>query len=171
MSMIFRLRMLSLEDENFVRDYELPYTMNLFDFHNFICDDLGYDSQNMSSFFSSNDEWEKIQEFTLLDMGIDDMENPPQPMDKIILGQILHQNFDRLIYCFNIFENRSMYLELSGAEKEKDGFEYPRVMFANGDAPSQFDTGASVPSESIFDQVMDDFGDFEGDDLYDDDFL
>ena len=36
MSMVFRFRMLSDENDNFVRDYEVPYDMTLLDFHNFI---------------------------------------------------------------------------------------------------------------------------------------
>lgn len=172
MAMIFKLRMLSHEDENFIRDYELSYTMSLMDFHYFICDDLGYDKNNMSSFFTSNESWEKLQEFTLMDMGLENSEDAPIPMEEVALGQLFRKNNDRLIYTFDPFEDRAMFLELAGAEKSKDEFSYPRVAFENGEAPNQFDADASPVNKSIFEEVMDDFGDFGdpggGDEFMDD---
>ena len=41
--MVFRFRMLSDENDNFVRDYEVPYDMTLLDFHNFILRSLEYE--------------------------------------------------------------------------------------------------------------------------------
>ena len=79
MSMIFTWRMLSDEDDNFVRDYEVPYDMNLLDFHKFICEDLGYEDSTVSSFFLSDQMWERHTEFTLIDMGQDpDAEHDPE---------------------------------------------------------------------------------------------
>ena len=52
MSMVFRFRMLSDENDNFVRDYEVPYDMTLLDFHNFILRSLEYE-ECMASFFTS----------------------------------------------------------------------------------------------------------------------
>ena len=40
MSMVFRFRMLSDENDNFVRDYEAMYDMTLLDFHDFILQSL-----------------------------------------------------------------------------------------------------------------------------------
>lgn len=170
MSMIFKLRMLCDEDDNFVRDYEVPYTFSLLDFHNFICEDLDYDSENMSSFFLSDKRWEKLQEFTLMDMGDDSMENSPIPMEKATLGQLLHNINDRLIYVFDSFEDRSMFLELTGAEKENKDFDYPRILFSHGDAPDQFDASASTSNKSIFEEAMDDYSDFDGDDTFEDEY-
>ena len=42
MSMVFQFRMLSDENDHFVRDYEVMYDMNLLDFHRFILRSLGY---------------------------------------------------------------------------------------------------------------------------------
>ena len=111
--MIFKFRMLSDEDDNFVRDYEVPYDMTLLEFHSFICKDLKYDCNNMTSFFASDANWDKLREFTLADMGLGDDpedENLPMPMEKVILSQIIRKNNDRLIYQFDIFGDRAMYL-------------------------------------------------------------
>ncbi len=51
MSMVFRFRMLSDENDNFVRDYEVLYDTTLLDFHNFILRSLEYEDC-MASFFT-----------------------------------------------------------------------------------------------------------------------
>ncbi len=170
MTMILKLRMLSDEDDNFLRDYELPYTLNLLDFHRFICNDLGYEAGNVTSFFLADENWEKIREFTAADMGHDGAENAPIPMEHVTLGQLLHKNRDRLIYVFDMFGDRALYLEVTGADKEQQTFDYPRVALAHGEAPNQFDPELSTPNKSIFEEAMDDFSDYGGDDDYDDEY-
>lgn len=171
--MIFNFRMLSDEDENFLRDYEIPYSLTLKDFHNFICDDLEYDQYEMSSFFLSDNQWQKLQEFTIDDMGMESVDDgfpSPIPMENITLGEIIHDKFQRLLYVFDVYEDRAFFLELLEAKKESDGVEYPRVQLANGEAPDQFDSSKSKGNRSIFEEAMDDWGDYEGDDSYDDEY-
>lgn len=49
MSMVFRFRMLSDENDHFVRDYEVMYDTTLLDFHRFILQSLEYE-ECMASF-------------------------------------------------------------------------------------------------------------------------
>lgn len=51
MSVILKLRMLSDEDDCFLRDYEVPYESTLEELHDFICNDLQYEKIPESSFF------------------------------------------------------------------------------------------------------------------------
>jgi len=53
----------------------------------------------------------------------------------------------------------------------KDG-SYPREIYAQADAPDQYDPSktATAGEGSIFDEVMGEFNDFEGDDNYDDEY-
>ena len=136
--MIFRFRMLSDENDNFVRDYEVPYDMTLLDFHRFLLESLEYE-ECMTSFFTADERWEKLGEFTLMDMG-EDSPGAPRPMESVTLGQIIHNLRDRLIYLFDMFGDR-----------------YRAGVVQSGEG-------------SIFDEVMDDFRDFEGDDNYDDEY-
>lgn len=170
MSMIFRFTMLSDENDNFVRDYEVEYDMPLADFHNFICSDLKYDASQMASFFTSNREWEKLREYTLFDMGDDGAadEQSPLPMDGVILSNIIHNNNDRLIYIFDFLNERGMYLELMETHKKPADGKYPRCVISEGAAPGQFESDATQQQGSIFDDVMEEFNDFDGDDSYDD---
>lgn len=176
MSMIFKFRMLSNEVEDFVRDYEVPYDMNLADFHTFLRESVQYSPAEMASIFTSDSEWEKMREFTSVDMGFgpsDDAEFPvPQPMDSITLGQLLHEKFGRLIYVFDIFNERQFFIELVEAKFAEDGVDYPRIVTSEGEPPVQYrDQGEEPdPERSMFDEAMDEFGDFAGDDTYDDEY-
>lgn len=168
--MIYQFRALSDENDRFVRDYQLMYNTTLRDFHAFICDDLAFDPESMASFFLSDRHWDKLREFTLFDMGDDAGEQAPQTMDGVTLHQIMDDNGDRLIYTFDIFGDRSLFMEMTGVYKSDENTEYPYILFAEGDAPGQFDVCAPAGSDSIFDEAMDEFGGFEGDDNYQDDF-
>lgn len=167
--MVFRFRMLSDENDNFLRDYEVSYDATLLDFHQFILDSLEYEPC-MASFFKADDRWEKQQEFTSMDMGLDAVEEGPEAMERTTLGQIIHNKRDRLIYLFDMFGDRAYFLELTGVFEAQPGAVYPREIFAQADAPDQYDPSKSVAGDegSIFSEVMADFNDFEGDDNYDD---
>lgn len=161
--MVFKFRMLSDENDHFVRDLEVPYDMTLRDFHAFIESSLGYDA-GMASFFTADDHWERLREYTLLDMG--DPESVL--MESVTLGQLLHRNRERLIYLFDQLNDRAFYLELIEAKRPETAVTYPRVAFEHAPAPDQYDPEANEDEGSIFEQMMDDFGEFEGDDSYDD---
>ncbi|MBO5692768.1 MAG: hypothetical protein J6R74_02365 [Tidjanibacter sp.] len=178
MSMVFKFRMLSDESDVFVRDYEVKYDMNLLEFNDFICRDLRYDNSGMTSFFLSDGQWMKLREFTLMDMGAgmggyaDEPDEAPLPLEKIVLGQLIHNNHDRLIWLFDMFADRAYYLEMIEAKFAEEGVEYPRTLFAHGEPSDQYDPEAGGANEkSIFEEMMDDFGDFGGgDDSYDDEY-
>lgn len=165
--MIFKFKVLSVEDEKFVRDYELRYDSTLLDFHRLICEDLGFESEEMASFFLSNKNWEKLREFTLMDMDddADESESSPISMDKIALGQIIRQKHERLIYTYDLLNDRGLFIELIESHTGKKNIDYPYVAFAQGDAPLQY---GGEREGAIFSEMMGDFED-EFDDKFDDD--
>lgn len=170
--MVFQFRMLSDENDNFVRDYEVMYDMTLLELHNFILQTLEYEPC-MASFFTADQLWERQREFTLMDMGEATDEEPTPTMDSVTLGQILHKRRDRLIYLFDMFGDRAYYLELTGVVKADPQSVYPREVFARAEVPDQYDpskNNAEEPEEDIFSEMLGDFVDFEGDDNYDDEY-
>ena len=104
-------------------------------------------------------------------MGIEGDE-APESMERVTLGQIIHNNRDRLIYLFDLFGDRAYYLELTGTYEADAKASYPREIFAQAEAPDQYDPSKTRPDDegSIFDDAMGDFSDFEGDDSYDDEY-
>lgn len=174
MSMILKFRMLSDENDNFIRDYEIPYDITLLDFHHFICKNLSYDPDNMTSFFLSDSQWGKVREFTLFDVGEDEFEpeaeQAPVPMESVVIGQVIHKNHDRLIYLFDMFGDRALFLELMATVTAEKDVKYPRVTLSEAEAPNQLDADSSGSGGSIFDDAMGEFNDFGGDDSFDDEY-
>lgn len=165
--MVFRFRMLSDENDRFVRDYEAMYDMSLLDFHRFILETLEYDAC-MASFFTADERWEKLREFTSEEMG--DGPDDPTPMERVALGQLIRRRRDRLIYLFDLFNDRAYYLELTGTYEADPAASYPREIYAQAEAPDQYDPSKNIVGDegSIFEEMMGDFNEFEGDDSYDD---
>lgn len=168
--MILRLRMLSDENDNFVRDFEVQHEMHLLDLHKFIIDSIGYDDC-MASFYTADSQWNPQQEFSLMDLGDEQFEGAPIAMDKITLAELVVSECNRLIYQFDMLADRAFYLEVVSVSQPNPELEYPRVSFENARVPDQYDPDA-VPADdgSIFDEIMDEFGEFDGDDSYDDEY-
>ncbi len=162
--------MLSDENDNFVRDFEVSHEMNLLELHNFIIASIGYDDC-MASFYSADDQWQPLQEFSLMDLGEEQFEGAPMAMEKVTLAELVVSECNRLIYQFDMIADRAFYLEVVSATQPNPELEYPRVSFENARVPDQYDPDA-VPADdgSIFDEIMDEFGEFDGDDSYDDEY-
>lgn len=167
MSIVLKFRMLSDEDDNFFRDYEIDQSSTLKEFHSFICEDLEYDDYEPASFFLSDSSWQKLKEFTVNDMGINeqvDDEFVPMPMTSITIGEIISANYERMLFVFDLIEDRAYFIDLIEPIKPEDDRTYPRVLLAHGEAPDQFDAKLSTENRSIFDEAMDDWDDFGGND-------
>lgn len=162
---VYKFRMLTDENDHFVRDYEVPATMNLLELHNFIIETLEYEPC-ISSFYTADAQWERLREFTTVDMGFES-EDPtseevaPQTMESAVLCEILRYMHDRLIYNFDLFASRAYFLELIEAKEVADPERYPRESFAHATPPDQYDPDASMEDGSIFDEMMDDFGGYD----------
>lgn len=168
--MILKFRMLSDENDNFVRDFEVMHDMTLAELHDFIIESLGYDNC-MTSFFTADDHWNRLREFTLMNMGDTDSDAAPIPMSDITVAELVVAEQNRLIYQFDMFADRAYYLELVNASDPNPELTYPRVAFEHASAPDQYDPDAVHSDEgSIFEEMMGEFGDFEGDDNYDDEY-
>ncbi|MBP3432329.1 MAG: hypothetical protein J6K40_01190 [Alistipes sp.] len=168
MNIIFKYRMLSDESDNFVRDFEVYPDMTLREFSDFLLRALHYD-ECMVSIFKSDAEWRPVEEFSEIDMG-DDMPGVPRCMDNARLMEVNNDFHDRLIYTFDMLNNRSFYLELLDMQRPQADLEYPRVAFEHAPVPDQYDPDATEDSGSIFEEMMSDYNEFDGDDNYDDEY-
>ena len=165
MSIIFRMRMLSDEDDCFLRDYEVPADFSLNDFHAFIRNDLRYSERPDVTFFTADENWNRLREF-----GRRPTATGMASMEDSLLSDVIRRYGDRLIYRFDPAEERAYYLETVEALHPQPGERYPRVMFSNGAAPDQFDPEKPTGNRSIFDEAMDGFDDFGSyDDTYGED--
>lgn len=168
MNIIFKYRMLSDESDHFVRDFEVFPDMKLSEFSDFLLDALHYD-KCMVSIFKADEQWRPIEEFSEIYLG-DDIPGAPRSMDSVRLMDVTSDFHERIIYTFDMLNNRSYYLELLDMQRPQADLEYPRVAFEHAPVPDQYDPEATEDSGSIFEEMMSDYNEFDGDDGYDDEF-
>jgi hypothetical protein len=161
--MVYKFVLLSDEDESFIREFEFLDTNTLLDFHNLIQDELEFDKSQMASFFMTTDNWEKEEEFTLFDMG-----TGSSTMDTAVLEDIIFRKNQKLLYVFDFFNERGLFLEYTGEVKEIEGREYPSCTNSKGVPPKQVVFGGSTSKlyNSIVVSNDDDEDEPEVDDLF-----
>jgi hypothetical protein len=138
---------LSDEDESFVREFEFLDFHTLLDFHNLIQDELEFDKSQMASFFMATDNWEKEEEFTLFDMG-----TGSSTMEVAVLEDIIFRKNQKLLYVFDFFNERALFVEYTGEVKEIDGREYPSCTNSKGIPPKQVVFGGS--SRKLYNNIV-----------------
>ena len=137
--MVYKFIVLSDEDESFVREFEFLDTQTLLDFHNLIQDELEFDKSQMASFFMATENWEKEEEFTLFDMG-----TGTSTMDVAVLEDIIFRKNQKLLYIFDFFNERSLFVEYTGESIDIEGREYPSCTNSKGVPPKQVIFGGTT---------------------------
>ena len=145
--MVYKFVVLSDEDESFVREFELLDSQTLMDFHNIIQDELEFDKSKMASFYLATDNWEKEEEFTLFDMG-----TGSSTMEVAVLEDIIFRKNQKLLYVFDFFNDRGLFVEYTGESKEIDGREYPNCTNSKGIPPKQVVFGSS--SRKLYNNIV-----------------
>jgi len=93
----------------------------------------------MASFFMTTDNWEKEEEFTLFDMGAGS-----STMDSAVLEDIIFRKNQKLLYVFDFFNERALFVEYTGETKEIDGRELPACTNSKGVPPKQVVFGGNT---------------------------
>jgi hypothetical protein len=136
--MIFLFRIISDENPVFFRDLVADGSDTFLEFHHTLQKDLGYDPTQLASFFITNQQWEKQQEITLIDM----MQEPgisTFTMERETLGEHLHELNQRMIYVFDFFSDRIFFIELIEKTDQTSPRETPFIGHSKGDPPPQLE--------------------------------
>jgi len=145
--MVYKFVVLSDEDESFVREFEFLDSHTLMDFHNIIQEELEFDKSQMASFYLATDNWEKEEEFTLFDMG-----TGSSTMEVAVLEDIIFRKNQKLLYVFDFFNDRGLFVEYTGESKEVSGLEYPVCTNSKGVPPKQVVFGSS--SRKLYNNIV-----------------
>lgn len=133
--MIFNFRIVSDEVENFRREIQIDAEMTFLDLKNIICESVGYDKNQMSSFFLCDNNWEKEREITMEDMG-SDSDQDVYLMDETILSDYIEDEGQRLMFTFDYMTDRSFFIEMKEMITGKS-LKDPLCTMARGTAPQQ----------------------------------
>ncbi|HOZ31175.1 MAG TPA: hypothetical protein PLL66_09675 [Bacteroidales bacterium] len=174
--MIIKYRIISGEDENFVRDIEIFSDTTFEDLHLAIQSSCDYDSSLLTTFYLSNKSWDKLDEIVqeLIDA---ESQEDVRLMRETKLDYFQPTVGQRYIYIFDFFSVRAFFIEIVNIrEKTKDdeNLEFPICTLCHGKPPQQVfiddineDELKNSDNFDIFeDDELDDLG-FENIDDYD----
>ena len=132
--MIYQFVILSGEDENFLREILVDSEINFLQFNDIIMEVVGYDKSQLSTFYTSNEEWEKCLEISIFPSDINNTE--VLLMEEVILSDILVEKRDRLIFQFDLLDNRGFFIELINVSQNASLSHY-KLVRSEGNAPEQ----------------------------------
>ena len=154
--MVYRFLMISNEAEGFVREFEIKGNQTFYDFHLAIQKNLEYDNAQIASFQITDQSWAMVKELTLFDL---DEDNPNiAPMDVATIDEFVTEPKQRMLYMFDMFNDRALFIELLGKFKETETKTFPACILEKGEPPVQIKMNGGSGS-SIFDDAMSDFDD------------
>ncbi|MCD8386029.1 MAG: hypothetical protein LUD17_03955 [Bacteroidales bacterium] len=133
--MIFKFRIVSDEVSNFKREIDIDATATFQDLKNAICDSVGYDKNQMSSFFLCDDSWEKQKEITMEDMDVDS-DQDVWLMDECVLSDYLDDEGQKILFVFDYMTDRCLFMELRSIITGKI-LKDPVCTLSLGQAPQQ----------------------------------
>ncbi|MDR2009740.1 MAG: plasmid pRiA4b ORF-3 family protein [Bacteroidales bacterium] len=164
--MIIKYRIISGEDENFVRDIEIYSDNTFLDLHMAIQAACNYDPSLLTTFFLSNASWDKVQEIILEKI------DEESQADLMLMSDTRLDTFtpvigQRYIYIFDFFSIRSFFIEIVNireAVKEDFKLQFPICTLSKSKAPEQVFVD-DINEDDFMDETEDDFE--EGFDQYD----
>ena len=148
MSQALTFRILSGEDDDFVRDFEVMASQTLMDLHHAIQENLHFDPGLMSSFFTTDESWNKEEEFPLINMT---GEPGNRTMENTRVGDLVSGEGDRLLYVYDYLSIRGFFMEVVEVAGAEEGKSYPVCLRAAGKPPRQLQTEdlSDLPGEDL----------------------
>jgi len=134
--LIYKFRLISNEKEDFIRDFEVRSDQSFYDLHQTIQKNLHYDQSQIASFFLCNDQWEKEQEITLFDLS-DEPGQKTMVMDSTIFSDHIRKLKQKLLYVFDVFNERAFFIQVAEIKEDSPGKSYPACTLSKGSPPAQ----------------------------------
>jgi len=161
--MIFRFLILSDEVEDFKREIQIDADATFFDLHKAIISSVNYNEGEMTSFFICNDDWEKEQEITLLEMDTSSDEDS-YTMEASVLNDFLEDERQKLMYVFDYLTERAFFMELREIITGKN-LDKAVCTRTEGEPPAQFVDFDTVAATTASIDVGENFYGDEGYDM------
>lgn len=133
--MIYKLLMLSDENDFFRREILIDAEATFLELNDFILKQLKYDTHELSTFYVCDEDWQKEQEITLMDMGFGDGSKDSYLMESTRLEELIENKGDHLLFVFDMLSERGFFIEL--IELMPGSQAQPEVTHAEGKAPQQ----------------------------------
>lgn len=177
---IYKFRLLSDQNDEFVRDIEIQAIQTFEDFHHTIADCAPLYGSELASFHICDQKWNKLKEITLIDMlegqELDDEEDG-KPLEETFIMKdskikdFINEPHQRLLYEYDFLNLSTLYIELLSVHKQKEEGIYPVCTLSKGnlkeeptpDMMLEEDQDLTEQLLQDFDELLDDTLDYKGD--------
>jgi hypothetical protein len=160
--MNYHFRIISNEVEDFIFEILINSNDYFIDLYHFIQENLNFDNSQISSFFITDSDWNKEREITLLDMMAGEGDN--LVMDKVRLSELITNKRQRMLYVFDLFADRCLFIELTDINNKR--IKTPVCLRLEGEPPKPVSEDFDINLDEI---INDNDFDESIEDLYDDD--
>ena len=179
---IYKFRLLSTENDEFIRDIEIMANQTFKDLHDTISSCAKMNGNELASFHICDQSWTKNKEITLMDMRFEmetegaDLESQKQTenfylMDRSLIRDFMDEPHQRLVYEYDFLDMITLFIELHSVRKLNDDYTYPRCTKSIGEllaqpVPMVIEENDSEITEELladFDELLDDTFEYKGD--------
>lgn len=136
---VYHFRVTLDHETDVVRDIAIRSDQNFLEFHQIIFKSFDFNGQQMSSFFTSNEEWDKGEEIVLFDMDQDPLEDRLRTMEDTQLSEMINKRNQKLLYVYDFLKMWVFYLELIDETIPSKDERYPLLTRSIGIAPDEED--------------------------------
>ncbi len=134
--MIYKFVLISNEVDGFMREISIDSEAKFIDLNNAILDSVGFTKDGITSFFTCDDDWEKEQEISLIEMETG-MDVDSYTMDETALSELISDEDQKLMYVFDNITDRAFYIQLKEIVPGKD-MDEPKCTASTGNPPEQY---------------------------------
>ena len=141
---VLKFRVYYEEDESVYRDVAARHTQSFLDLNNIILKAYEFDNKHQSTFFRSNDLWQRGKEITR-EKYDKTYRVEPLLMAPTTIGSEIKDPNQKFIFLYDFTRNWSFLVELINVSRDEDlKKDYPVVVKTEGIAPSQYGTKSLV---------------------------
>jgi hypothetical protein len=163
---IFHFRVLLDHPEEVFRDIHIEADASFQELHDTILDSFGFSGLEMASFYLSNDEWDKGEEITLMDMG--NGQGNVLTMQNTLLKDMVSEEGDKLLYLYDFMRMWIWYIELINPSAPEKFDSYPAVVLTVGTPPAEDSKEWQGTMPIDFDPDLEGFDEFGDEDDFED---
>ncbi len=156
---VLKFRVLLDNIKGVFRDIEIPENFNLAQLHETIVDSLDFSGMEMASFFISDEDWEKGEEISLMDMS-EPGQDSVRLMSDMPITEVTKEAGDRLLYVYDFLNMWICYVELVDILDKK--IDKAEVVLSVGESPVESSSGNAGMDTDLDDSDL--YDDFEDDD-------
>jgi hypothetical protein len=145
--MIFKFLILSDEADDFKREIKIDADATFLDLYNAIIEATGFSNKEIASFLLCDEKWRRKQEITLMEMDTYSDEDS-YIMEECILSDYLEDEKQKLMFVFDYFNERALFIELSELIPGKN-LKTPVCTLSVGEAPEQIMNVEDLKTETV----------------------